>query len=210
MADAIDPDHEIRSEKITLRLSPTNKARVVEYATNQGLGVASCLVMLLVKVGALPASCIRKVKRAPVKLYVELHSLLGELNKIGGNCKQLGATYPDLHEINHIYDHIALACFVITEKLQGQPVPEGVNLYALQKRLVTEGRIFNQIVKSVNCGKPCLVGLEACLNALCLEADRITAAMTGQPYENNPLLAEVDQMERAMAEMRKNLIRPDK
>jgi hypothetical protein len=205
MARDKPPHAKSRSYMIGVRVDDEQKALVEQAAEREGLQVSSFIIMLLVRLHILPASSMDKIKRRPVPFYSALHELLGVVNKIGGNCKQLAAALPEMNGLHGTHSRLILAAAVITEKLQGYQMPEGVNLYRLHQGITAEGHRFNQIVKSVNSGQPNLAGLPACLAIIRQEADRITAALTGEPQEINSVLADTDIMEKAMEEMRVNM-----
>jgi hypothetical protein len=190
---------------INFRTFKEYKDLIVQAAMNEGLQLSSFMTMLLVRCKILPEAAIARIKRRPVAFFTALHGLLGVVNKIGGNCKQLAAAMPQLDGLHSTHSRLILAAAVITEKLQGYEIPEGVNLYRLQQGITAEGHRFNQIVKSVNMGQPNLAGLPASLAAIRQEADKITAVLTGEPQETNSILADADILEKAMNEMRTNM-----
>jgi hypothetical protein len=166
---------------LSIRVNAEQKALVVQAAEREGLQISSFIIMLLVRLRILPDRCLKKIKRCPVPHFNELHGLLGVVNKIGGNCKQLAVFYPDHAGLSRAHAQIIQAAAIITDALRGKKVPEGVNLYQLQGDLTREGYVFNQIVKSVNIGRPNLAGLQDALAAIGNGANAITAALSGLP-----------------------------
>jgi hypothetical protein len=198
-------DTEAAEVWVNFRTFKEYKDLILQAAMNEGLQLSSFMTMLLVRCKILPEAAIARIKRRPVPFFTALHGLLGVVNKIGGNCKQLAAALPEIDGLHGTYSRLILSAAVITEKLQGYEMPEGVNLYRLQHSITSEGHRFNQIVKSVNIGQPNLADLPASLAAIRREADKITAALTGEPQETNSILADADIMEKAMEEMRANM-----
>jgi len=189
-----------RASMIVVRVNDEQKALVVQAAEREGLQISSFIIMLLVRVRILPDSCLKRLKRRPVPFFNALHGLLGVVNKIGGNCKQLAVSFPDMDSLHQTHTQIVLAASAITDALQGKRVPEDVNLYRLQTDITQKGHDFNQIVKSVNAGKPNLAGLPVVLKAINDSADTITSALTNGLLENYETLTD-----RAMSEMRNNM-----
>lgn len=165
---------------LSVRVNAEQKALVVQAAEREGLQVSSFIIMLLVRFRILPDSCLRKIKRCPVPHFNALHGLLGVVNKVGGNCKQLASVFPDAKGLSQTHAHIIEAAAVVTDALHGQKVPDRVDLYRLQGDMIREGHVFNRIVKSVNVGRPNLAGLPAALFAIHKTADRIIKEMTGE------------------------------
>ena len=203
MAHVDNQKNKPRNLIIGVRVNEEQKALVVQAAGREGLQVSSFIIMLLVRLRILPDTCLKKLKRRPVPYFNALHGLLGIVNKIGGNCKQLAAALPDMAELHVTHALIIAAASVITDAFQGKKIPEGVNLYRLQGDITQKGYAFNQIVKSVNAGQPSVAGLPAVLHAISGSAAAIAAALTGElmhsPDNGNDL------MEKAMQEMRTNM-----
>lgn len=166
---------------LSIRINAEHKALVVQAAEREGLQLSSFIIMLLVRFHILPESCLKKIKRRPVPLFNALHGLLGVVNKIGGNCKQLAEAFPDQDGLCQTHARIIQAAAVLTDALHGKQIPEAVNLYRLQGDITQQGYIFNQIVKSVNFGKPNLTGLPAVLHAISRSAEAISVALNGSP-----------------------------
>ncbi len=186
-----------RTEKISVRLHPEHKMLVEQAAEREGLQIASFIIMLFVRLRILPESCMAKIKRRPVALFNALHQLLGSVNKIGGNCKQLAVVYPDMDGLEKTQYSLLRASAFLTDAIQGAAMPEGINLYRLQENMTKIGIVFNRIVKSVNSGRPDLVDLPATFTGICKAADAITASLTGHPVADDDNL-----MDMAMSEMR--------
>ena len=166
---------------LSIRINAEHKVLVVQAAEREGLQLSSFIIMLLVRFHILPESCLKKIKRRPVPFFNALHGLLGVVNKIGGNCKQLADALPDHGGLHQAHAQIIQAAATLTDALQGKQLPETVNLYRLQGDITQQGYIFNQIVKSVNSGNPNLAGLPAVLHAIARSAEAITAALNGSP-----------------------------
>jgi len=180
---------------LSVRVDAEQKALVEQAAEREGLQVSSFIIMLLVRLHILPDTSLQKMKRRPVPFYNALHGLLGVVNKIGGNCKQLAAALPNVVGLDMTHAAIMEAAVAITDALKGRAIPEEVNLYRLQSDITKVGHIFNQIVRSVNMGKPSLAGLQTILIAIRDAADTITIALSNAQ----------DPMEKAMEEMRANM-----
>jgi hypothetical protein len=177
------PKEKTRTLMIGVRVNEDQKACVEMAAEREGLRVSSYIITMLVRLKVLPEGSLRKLKRYPVPYYCTLHGLLGAVNTIGGNCKQLASILPDgdvCSGVHKTHARIIDAAAAITEALRGKAIPEDVNLYRLQADMSKLGRVFDRIVKSVNIGKPDLAGLPTTLAAITYAANTITAALTGQ------------------------------
>jgi hypothetical protein len=186
--------------RLSVRLGLEGMALVRQAAEREGLQVASFIIMLLVRLHILPDSYMTAIKRRPVAHFNALHGLLGVVNKIGGNCKQLATALPDTEGIEKTQNSLLRASVFLTDALQGVLVPERVNLYRLQEAITKEGFRFNVIVKSVNSGRPDLTDIQATFAAIRHAADAITTALSGNPVEDHDSLLEM-----ALSEMRANM-----
>lgn len=175
-----EPKEQAKSSMIVVRVDHEQKGLVTQAAEREGLQVSSFLIMLLVRCGILPECAVKKLKRRPVPYYNALHGLLGVINKIGGNCKQLNAVLPNTKGLSLAHASVIQAAASVIEALKGYPIPEGINLYRLQGDITREGYVFNQIVKSVNSGRPNLGQLPTTLAAIRSAADVITVSLTGK------------------------------
>jgi hypothetical protein len=194
----IQPKQEKRRQPmLVVRVSEEQKALVVQAAEREGLQISSLIIMLLVRFHILPENCLKRIKRRPVPFFNALHGLLGIVNKIGGNCKQLAVALPNMEGLIQTHGQIIGASAAITDALQGKKISETVNLYRLQGDITQQGHVFNQIVKSVNAGNASLKGLPAVLHSIARSAVTITAALNGNLIEADEAL-----MEMAMDEMR--------
>ncbi len=173
-----------RPMKLSVRLAPEHYSLVEQAANREGLQLSSFITMLLVRVHILPESCLKQIKRRPIPLFRELHSLLGTLNLIGGNCKQLASALPDTAGLRTTHASLIRAADAVTDALQGKPVPVNTNVYRLEGQLTAIGYSFNDIVRSVNMGRPQLIDLPEVLSSLTRSADTITATITGRPVGN--------------------------
>ena len=163
---------------LSIRMHDEDKALIVQAAEREGLQLSSFFIMLLVRLKILPESRMANIKRRPVMNYTALHGLLGAVNKIGGNCKQLAAAMPNMGGLEETHASLIRAAATITDSLKGKAIPASVNLYRLEGELTKVGYAFNQIVKSVNSGNPVLAGLPDTLAALRNKADAITVALS--------------------------------
>jgi hypothetical protein len=197
MNHELKPIFKPRTARLSVRMATEHYDLVHEAAEREGLQISSFIIMLLVRFDILPESCLKRIKRRPVPFFNALHGLLGIVNKIGGNCKQLAVALPNTDGLIHTHDQIVLAAAAITDALQGRKIPEGVNLYRLQGDITQQGHVFNQIVKSVNAGNPSVNGLPAVLHSIARSAVTITAALNGNLIEADEVLTEM-----AMDEMR--------
>lgn len=182
---------------LVVRVSEEHKALVVEAAEREGLQISSFIIMLLVRFHILPESCLKRMKRRPVPFFNALHGLLGIVNKIGGNCKQLDAVMPAMDELRQTQEQIILTAAAITDALHGKKIPKGINLYRLQGDITQQGYVFNQIVKSINAGNPNITGLPAVLNSITRSAATISTTLNG--------VTDDDLSEMALQEMRDNM-----
>jgi hypothetical protein len=202
---AFDDDDEpikLRTSMIGVRVDWEQKEMVERAAEREGLQMSSFLIMLLVRCRILPESSLDKLKRKPMPFYNALHGLLGVVNNIGGNFKQLSNAMPDTVGLKAAHASIIRAASAITETMRGRPLPTVLNFYEFQGRLTGVGYELNEIVRSVNKGQPRLEGLPGVLGSICLIADEITAMLTGQPVEITDPIYRADLAELAMEEMR--------
>ena len=169
---------------LSIRMYDEDKALIVQAAEREGLQLSSFFIMVLVRLKILPESRMAKIKRRPVEGYNVLHGLLGVVNKIGGNRKQLAAL-PDANGLGEAHASLIRAAAAITDCLKGKPIPASVNIYRLQEKLTNSGYALNQIVKSINIGRPDFNSLPETLAAVRDSADSITAALTGEPIEDS-------------------------
>ena len=179
LQDIASKNKKIRSSMLVIRVSDEQKALVEQAAEREGLQVSSFIIMLLVRFHVLPDICLETVKRRPVAFFTALHGLLGVVNKIGGNCKQLADAFPDVAGLHHAHAEIIAAAAAITDALHGKRMAQDVNLYRLQDEMTNTGHVFNQIVKSVNSGRPNLARLPDSIQAIAQNAAAVTIALNG-------------------------------
>jgi hypothetical protein len=91
----------VRSQHLTIRLSPDERARIDDDAARAGLMPGSYARQVL-----LGAPAPRQVRRPPIERR-ELARLLGELGHIGGNLNQIarGVNFGDgldMYELTHL------------------------------------------------------------------------------------------------------------
>jgi hypothetical protein len=175
------------TRRLSVRMTTEHYSLVEMAAEREGLQISSFVIMVLVRLHILPESCLMKIKRRPVPFFNALHGLLGVVNKIGGNCKQLAISFPNVEGLHQTHTKIIAAAAAITDALQGIAVPESVNLYRLQGDITQTGHVFNQIVKSVNTGNPNLSGLPYVLHAITRNAVAITATLNGEHVADEEL-----------------------
>ncbi|MDD3289153.1 MAG: hypothetical protein PHX43_09190 [Alphaproteobacteria bacterium] len=195
------PKRKSRSEMIGVRVDAEQKKLIDAAAEREGLQISSFIIMILVRVRILPDCCLKKLKRRPVPFFNELHGLLGTANLIGGNCKQLAVALPDVVGLRAARASINRAASAITDSLQGRAIPASVNLYKLDGALTDAGYNLNDIVRSVNMGKPELSELRATLAGIARAAEAITAALTGRQIQNTDVAYVKDLAKLAMEEM---------
>ncbi len=187
-----------RSSILGFRLDAEERTLVVEAADREGLGISGFIILLLIRAKVLPESCMKKLRRRPMPLYNALHELLGVVNKIGGNCKQLSRVVEDVDGLSEAHACLIQAAAIITDALLGVPVPDGVNLYRLQGNITEIGHRFNLIVKSVNTGRPNLVRLPETLSLIGKYADDISIALASNPIrpvikaKNHPIAEKIE------------------
>jgi len=182
MSPEVNPLEQPRSAMIVVRVNEAQKALVVQAAEREGLQLSSFIIMLLVRLHILPESSLKRIKRRPVPFFNALHGLLGVVNKIGGNCKQLAEACPaSERRLHQTHTNLMEAAAALTDALRGKPLPEGLNLYRLQAELTRQGYAFNQLVKSVHAGEPQLAGLPAVLHGIGRSASAIIMGLNGQP-----------------------------
>ena len=134
----------------------------------------------------------KKIKRRPVPFFTDMHKLLGTINKIGGNCKQLADALPHAAGLRSTHFCLNRAASTVTDAMHGKPMLGRVNLSKFEGELTDIGYAFNDIVRSVNMGKPQLSSLRAILARIADTADAITTALIGEPIaqdSNIPKLA---------------------
>ncbi|MDR3423729.1 MAG: DUF1778 domain-containing protein [Alphaproteobacteria bacterium] len=199
------PKEQSRSSMLTIRVDEEQKRLIEDAAEREGLQISSFILMLLVRVHILPESCLGKIKRRPVPFFNELHALIGTVNLVGGNCKQLALALPDTAGLRSTHASIMRAAEAVTDALQGKSIQVGVNLCKLDGELTHIGYAFNDIVRSVNMGKPQLSNLPAVLSAIARTADAITAAMTGRPAQNADMAYVKDLANLAREDVRANM-----
>lgn len=170
-----------RTSRLSVRLADDEYALVEAAANREGLQIASFIIMLLVRVHILPEKCLRKIKRRPVPLFNELHALYGTLNLIGGNFKQLNAAMPELPNVRETHTRLMRAADTVSDALQGKAVPPNAAPTKLDHKLTAIGYSFNDIVRSVNMGRPQLGNLPEVLAAIGQTADLIIAQISGKP-----------------------------
>ena len=174
---------------IGVRVDDEQKALITQAAEREGLQISSFIIMLLVRNHVLPEKSLKIVKRRPVVLFNALHGLLGVVNKTGGNCKQLAVAFPNMEGLHQAHAEVIAAAAAITDALHGKKISEGINLYRLEDEMTKTGHDFNQIVKSVNVGRPNLIGLPGTLQAIAQSAATITIALNGtRPIEDKKYL----------------------
>ncbi|MGB9151583.1 MAG: hypothetical protein WCD70_00665 [Alphaproteobacteria bacterium] len=166
---------------ISIRINAYLKKLIEEAAEREGLQVASFIIMVLVRAHILPSSCMKIIKRRPVPFFTELHQLMGTINKVGGNCKQMADALPHTAGLRSTHACINRAAEAVTDALQGKPIPAKINLSKFEGELTDEGYAFNDIVRSVNMGKPQLSGLRTILASISDTTDAITMALTSEP-----------------------------
>jgi hypothetical protein len=159
---------------------------IEDAAEREGLEISSFIIMLLVRAHILPDSYLKKIRRRPIPFYNELHRLLGTINKIGGNCKQLAEALPHAAGLRSTHASINRAAEAVTDAIQGKPVTAQINLATFETKLTDQGYAFNDIVRSVNMGKPQLSGLRSVLASISATADAITVALTAEPIAYDP------------------------
>jgi hypothetical protein len=205
---------------IGFRVSDERREILEKAAERAGLRIGSYIIKLFIEWKIFPDKGRKNLKRRPVPSYKALHDMLGVVNKIGGNCKQLSVAMPDTNGLIQTQAYLIRAAAVLTYALHGKKIPDEVNLYELHEAITRDGYGFNQIVKSVNMRKPNLTGLPSTLAAIRASADAIIEAMSGEPLKNADGQAPVDDiimgedegaveqdrmMELAMEEMRMNM-----
>jgi len=205
MAHDEDQTITLRTARLSVRMTQEDYGLVDQAAENQGLEISSFIIMLLVRLHILPDSCLKRLKRRPVPLFTELHDLIGAVNKIAGNCKQLATAMPETPGLRSTQSSLQRAAASITDAMQGKAIPVGVNLYEMLADLTEAGYVFNEIVKSVNMGKPELSGLRSTLAEICKITTSIAVAFTGKPSHNADTSYVKDLAELAMEEMRGNM-----
>jgi hypothetical protein len=191
------PKEEPRTEMVGVRLDSEQKKLVEDAAEREGLQISSFFIMLLVRAHILPSNCLKKIKRRPVLFFNELHQLIGTINKIGGNCKQLAEALPHTAGLRSTHASINRAAEAVTDAIQGKPVTAQINLATFETKLTDQGYAFNDIVRSVNMGKPQLSGLRAVLASISDTADAITVVLTAEP-----IACEADESKAASGEIR--------
>jgi hypothetical protein len=198
---------------ISVRVDEEQKTLVKQAAESEGLQLSSFIIMLLVRFHVLPELCLKKIKRRPVPFFNELHALLGVVNNIGGNCKQLLAAMPELSGVRGTQGSLQGVSEAVTDALFGKSLPADVDLERHQESFRKIGAAFNDIVRSVNKGRPELEDLPEVLSAIRDSADALASVLTGKPVMGGEMgyvkdLAK-DTMETAMEEMRANMRRKD-
>lgn len=168
---------------LSIRMKTAQKALIVEAAEREGLRVSSFIIMTFARLHILPNSCLKTLKHCPVPAFKELHGLLGVVNKISGNCQQLTYALSETPELHQAKVKLMLTAAALSDALRGNKVPEGINLHRFQAEMTEIGYAFNQIVKSVNAGKPQLEELPATLFAISKGAATITQALKGGHLE---------------------------
>ncbi|MDD2324407.1 MAG: hypothetical protein PHW63_00120 [Alphaproteobacteria bacterium] len=171
------PVKRARNSMIVVRVNAEQKALVVQAAEREGLQLSSFILMVLVRVRILPQSCLKALKRRPVACFTELHDLLGIVNKIGGNCKQLKSALPDVEGLAATHSQLIHAASVLTNALHGGRLPHGINLYHFQDELTKLGHGFNQAVKNVNMGRSDDRSLSSFLYAIERQAAKLSLAL---------------------------------
>lgn len=174
----------VRTSRLSVRLADDEYALVEAAANREGLQIASFIIMLLVRVHILPEKCLRKIKRRPVPLFNELHALYGTLNLIGGNFKQLNAAMPELPNVRGTHTCLMRAADTVSDALQGKAVPQNAAPAKLDHKLTAIGYSFNDIVRSVNMGRPQLGDLPEVLAAIKQTAYLITSLISGKPINS--------------------------
>lgn len=162
---------------LSIRMKTAQKALIVQAAEREGLQLSSFILMVLVRVRILPQSCLKALKRRPVACFTELHDLLGIVNKIGGNCKQLKSALPDVEGLAATHSQLIHAASVLTDALHGGKLPHGINLYRFQDELTKLGHGFNQAVKNVNIGRADDRSLSSFLYAIERQAAKLSLAL---------------------------------
>lgn len=162
---------------LSIRMKTAQKALIVQAAEREGLQLSSFILMVLVRVRILPQSCLKTLKRRPVAYFTELHDLLGIVNKIGGNCKQLKSALPDVEGLAAAHGQLIHAASVLTDALHGGKQPHGINLYRFQDELTKLGHGFNQAVKNVNMGRADGRSLSSFLYAIERQAAKLSLAL---------------------------------
>lgn len=166
---------------IGVRVDAEQKQLIEKAAEREGLQVSSFIIMLLVRLRILPESCMKNLKRNAVPNFNDLHALFGTVNRIGGNFKQLSSAMPDISTLRPAHMNLLQSADAITDALQGKKIPENANLQKLDNDLTSIGYAFNDIVRSVNMGKPELSNLPAVLAAITRTSNAIIATLTGKP-----------------------------
>jgi hypothetical protein len=179
-----------RSSMLVVRVDKDQKRLVEDAAQREGLQISSFFMMLLVRANILPSSCLRKIKRRPVPFFNVLHQLLGTINKIGGNCKQMDDALPHTTGLRSTHDFVNHAAEAVIDAIQGKAIPANVNLAKFEGELTDQGYAFNAIVRSVNMGKPQLAGLPAVLKNISQTANAITLALGNDYSAGNNLVSE--------------------
>jgi hypothetical protein len=205
MAHDKDQTFEPRAARLSVRMTKADYSLVDQAAENQGLEISSFIIMLLVRLHILPDSYLKRLKRRPVPLFTELHDLIGAVNKIAGNCKQLVAARPETPGLRSAQASLQRAAAAITDALHGKTIPVGVNLHEMLADLTEAGYVFNDIVRSINMGQPELSGLRSTLAEICKIATTIAVAFTGKSLHNADTAFVKDLAELAMEEMRANM-----
>ena len=162
---------------LSIRMKTAQKALIVQAAEREGLQLSSFILIVVVRVRILPQSCIKTLKRRPVACFTELHDLLGIVNKIGGNCKQLKAVLPDVEGLAAAHGQLVRAASALTDALHGGRLPHGINLYHFQDELTKLGHGFNQAVKNVNIGRADDRSLSSFLYAIERQAAKLSLAL---------------------------------